>query len=364
MKKNDIIITYGSDAAAMTEALLRVIDLTVLIPDVNASIILKPNLVVPAPAQNGATTHPEISEAIITHLKSRGWHNITVLESAWIGDSTQRGFALHGYTEMTERYDIRLVDCKTDQYVTKRVGQMTMEVSKTLLESDFVINLPVLKGHCQTRVTCALKNMKGCISDRSKRAFHTMGLHHPIAALNSVRAADLVIVDSICGDLDFEEGGNPIETNRMFAARDSVLCDSYASSLIGYESSDVPYIGIAEEMGVGSADLSAMNLIQLNEPTVEVDWRPTGEAFQLARHTDQRDACSACFGNLIHALKRLDEEGSLSALTKTISIGQGFKGISDPDAVGVGICTAKLGSSLMGCPPTAQAMVSFLRTLR
>ena len=25
---------------------------------------------------------------------------------------------------------------------------------------DFMINVPVMKGHCQTKITCALKNMK------------------------------------------------------------------------------------------------------------------------------------------------------------------------------------------------------------
>jgi uncharacterized protein (DUF362 family) len=48
-------------------------------------------------------------------------------------------------------------------------------------------------------MTCALKNMKGCISDRSKRQFHLWGLHDPIAALNALRKADLVIVDSLNG---------------------------------------------------------------------------------------------------------------------------------------------------------------------
>jgi uncharacterized protein (DUF362 family) len=81
-------------------------------------------------------------------------------------------------------------------------------------------------------MTCALKNMKGVLSDRSKRLFHTLGLNRPIAALNKVRVADLVIVDSLNGDLDFEEGGNPVETNRMFACRDSVLCDSFGASLV------------------------------------------------------------------------------------------------------------------------------------
>ena len=36
-------------------------------------------------------------------------------------------------------------------------------ICDSALALDFLINDPVLKGHCQTKITCALKNMKGLI---------------------------------------------------------------------------------------------------------------------------------------------------------------------------------------------------------
>ena len=39
-----------------------------------------------------------------------------------------------------------------------------MEICEKALDADFLINLPVLKGHCQTVMTCALENCKGCPS--------------------------------------------------------------------------------------------------------------------------------------------------------------------------------------------------------
>lgn len=363
MKKNDILTVYGSNATQMTKTLLQAIDFTTLIPNKDASIALKPNLVVAVTADSGATTHPEIVVAIIEHLQDLGYKNIRIVESAWVGDSTKEGFRVNGYPQISKRYNVPLIDVKDDSYEKMTVGSITMEVSKTILETDFLINLPVLKGHCQTAMTCALKNMKGCLSDRSKRLFHTLGLHKPIAALNKVRAADLVIVDSLNGDLDFEEGGNPVETNRMFAARDSVLCDSYGASLLGFELQDIPYIGIAEELGVGITDLDKANLIYLNEPSDEEPAKPSGLASYLGKYTEPESACSACYGNLIHALKRLDEVNRLKDIPTTICIGQGFKGVTDPTKVGVGICTRGLGKSLPGCPPKAIDMIAFLKEL-
>ncbi len=363
MNKNDILTIYGSNPTKMTKALLQSIDFASLIPNKDASIALKPNLVVAVTADSGATTHPEIVIAIIEHLQALGYMHISIVESAWVGDSTKEGFRVNGYHQIRDRYSVPLIDVKDDEYVKKTVGKVTMEVSKTILETDFLISLPVLKGHCQTAMTCALKNMKGCLSDRSKRLFHTLGLHNPIAALNAVRCADLVIVDSLNGDLDFEEGGNPVETNRMFATIDSVLCDSYGASLLGFELRDIPYIGLAEDLGVGSADLINANVIQLNEPSDEEPAKPSGRASYLAKHTVPESACSACYGNLIHALKRLDEVDRLGSVSVPICIGQGYKGVNDPNKVGVGICTRGLGKSLAGCPPKAIDMISFLKEL-
>lgn len=363
MNKQDIIITYGSNASLMTKALMERIDIETLLPDKNASIALKPNLVVAVTADSGATTHPEIVVAIIEHLQGLGYHNISIVESAWVGDSTKEGFRVNGYIQISKQYKVPLVDVKDDAYVKKTVDGITMEVSKTILETDFLISLPVLKGHCQTAMTCALKNMKGALSDRSKRLFHTLGLNRPIAALNKVRAADLVIVDSLNGDLDFEEGGNPIQTNRMFTCRDSVLCDSFGASLMGFENRDIPYIEMAQQLGVGSTDLAKAVMIQLNEPSDEVPPRPSGRANYLGKFTEPDSACSACYGNLIHALKRLDEVNRLKNVKHQICIGQGYKGKNDPSKVGVGICTRGLGKSLAGCPPKAIDMIKFIKEL-
>ncbi len=363
MKREEIIITYGSNASLMTKALLQHIDFEALLPDKQASIALKPNLVVAVTADSGATTHPEIVVAIIEHLQGLGYRTIRIVESAWVGDSTKEGFRVNGYNQISKQYKVPLVDVKDDEYVKKTVDGITMEVSRTILETDFLISLPVLKGHCQTAMTCALKNMKGVLSDRSKRLFHTLGLNRPIAALNKVRAADLIIVDSLNGDLDFEEGGNPVETNRMFACRDSVLCDSYGASLMGFENQDIPYIGLAEGLGVGSADLSKAVLVQLNEPSDEAPSKPSGRANYLGKFTEPDSACSACYGNLIHALKRLDEVNRLKNLKTPICIGQGYKGKTDPSKVGVGICARGLGKSLPGCPPKAIDMIRFIKEL-
>lgn len=360
---NDIIITYGTDPKAMTRSLIEAAGLADLIGDRNARIVLKPNLVVGVTPEGGATTHPDIAVAIIVYLQEHGFTHITIEEGSWVGDQTRRGFQANGYYDIADTYHVGLVDGQKDAYVPVQSHGITMEVCRTVADCDFLISLPVLKGHCQTLMTCALKNMKGVLSNRSKRLFHSLGLMKPIAALNAWRHADFVVVDSLNGDMDFEEGGNPVQTNRMFTARDSVLCDAFGASLMGFRKEEIPYIQLAEQYGAGSSDLSRARIIALNQPQDAMNARPTGYARELAAHTRPKDACSACFGNLIHALKRMDEQGLLDDLPQDICIGQGYRGVQDASLVGVGACTRNLGASCKGCPPSASDMLEFLKRL-
>ncbi len=129
-----------------------------------------------------------------------------------------------------------------------------------------MINVPVLKGHCQTKMTVSLKKYeKAAFLTQKKRRYHTLGIHNPVAHLNKIIKTNLIIVDGIIGDLDFEEGGTPINMNRMIAGRDPVLVDSYCASLMGYDKYEIEYIKIAEKLEVGSADLDNADIIEINK---------------------------------------------------------------------------------------------------
>lgn len=205
---------FGRDAHAMTIALMERAEVAAAIP-AGASVALKPNLVVAGRPEDGATTHAGVLSGAIEYLREHGVRDISIIEGSWVGDSTGRAFRTAGYDAVGRKYNVPLYDLKGDK--TRRVDTplRPMDICCRALDAGYLINLPVLKGHCQTRMTCALKNCKGCLPDREKRRFHAEGLMEPIAALAAALRPALTIVDSICGDLDFEEGGNPVPTGRM-----------------------------------------------------------------------------------------------------------------------------------------------------
>ena len=359
MKQNQIVLIHGTDYADMTVRLLESIGLEEIIGDKAARVAVKPNLVIADTADRGAVTHPQIVDGVLRYLADKGFANVRVIEGSWVGDRTSAAFEESGIGAVCRKRGVKYIDLQKDGFVEKDARGMTLKLCREAAQTDFLINLPVVKGHCQTTITCALKNAKGLIPNSEKRRFHTMGLHKPIAHLNTILPRQIIVADNICGDLNFEEGGNPVTMNRIFACMDPVLCDAFAAECMGYTVEDIPYIGLAEKLGVGSADTSKAEILRLNEPAEQKTMQPTGRVRALSRYAAPKQACSACYGSLIYALDRLDEQGQTYGRKEKICIGQGYKGQSG--AIGVGICTKGCACSLAGCPPKASDMVEFLK---
>lgn len=409
MERNQILKIYGTDYKQMTRTLLERADLAAQIADRNSRIALKPNLVSASEPSYGATTHPEILAGIIEYLQEKGFRNIVIAESSWVGGKTMDAFRVCGYDALTEQYGVRFIDAQKERSHSVDCAGLKLNLCDCVDDFDFLINVPVLKGHCQTKITCALKNMKGLIPNSEKRRFHTMGLHKPIAHLNVGIRQDFIVVDHICGDLDFEDGGNPVVRNCVMAACDPVLVDAYVCKLQHYEVDEVPYVRLAEQLGVGSADLSKAEIFicgdsadqdftgehretQGDRPGADSAGRKLSDAsdvgngkdgiegnpsfrrqdfreeeelprarkiVELSDSVEEIESCSACYGYLMPALDRLRSEDLLDRLDAKICIGQGYQGKTGK--IGIGRCTGGFEHNVKGCPPTEQQIYDFLK---
>jgi len=354
---NKIYIDYGKDPQKMAVELMDKAGIAQAL-DKGMRVVIKPNLVVSRPADGGATTHPEIVEGIIIYLKDNGIENITIAEGAWVGESsTSRGFKNCGYYDLGKRYGVGVTDTKNDNVINKSFKDMNVRLCETPANADCLINVPVLKGHCQTSMTCCLKNLKGCIPDSEKRRYHSLGLDKPIAALGTVLKPHLHIIDSICGDLTFEEGGNPVESDRIMLGFDPVLLDSYGAQLMGYHPDEIGHLRLARQYGAGRYADSSTEIIELNaDKKPKTSPARSSIVKKLSSYIDEDSACSACYANLIFALNN-----SRGRPSGKIKIGQGWRG-KQCEGAGVGNCTSGCAKNVKGCPPTAVDIMDFLET--
>lgn len=346
---------YGRDAHEMTLQLLEAAEAIRLVPE-GGSVALKPNLVVAAPPESGATTHAGVLSGCIAYFQAHGVRDISVIEGSWVGDRTMQAMRVAGYDKVCQTYGVPFYDLKQDGVRKVKTAVGPIDVCRRALDAGLLVDLPVLKGHCQTVMTCALKNLKGCLPDREKRHFHAMGLQKPIAALGAALRPRLIVVDSICGDLNFEEGGTPVQTDRMYLCSDPVQADAYGCALMGLDLADVPYIELAEYYGAGEAKWWPSDLVELNKPgDAQAYGTPGRLAERLGEHVHENQACSACYASLMRALYT-----SNCGRNEELYIGQGWKG-QNPDGLGIGNCCKGATEHIAGCPPTAESIARILK---
>jgi len=346
-----ITVNYGRDWVKTTYDTLIASDIKETLQK-NFSVSLKPNLVVERPASGGATTHPEVIEGIILFLKDYGINDIKIIENSAFGHSTKQAFRACGYEALNKKYGIQLKDLKDDRFISLKHENIEYQISETALNSNFLINVPVLKAHCQTLMTCCMKNLKGCIPQSEMRRFHSLGLHKPIAGLNVLLKTHYCVVDGICGDLSFEEGGTPVEANRIIAGQNPLLIDSFCAQMIGYNPDDIGYLSCGKTSGIGEFYSQKTKVIELNidnKPLIQEKSVRIADKYRSL--IDEREACSVCYAALIFALHR---KGGLIK-GKKICIGQGFKekGESSADCLGIGNCAKNFKTWVKGCPPKA-----------
>jgi uncharacterized protein (DUF362 family) len=328
-------------------------------------VLLKPNLVFSREDWIGVDTDPRVVEAMIKALKERGVHNIVVGDGSGMGQSATRAFEYCGYNEMARRYDIRLVDLEKDRFVEVPVNMdgpfRKLMIAKTVHEADFFVNIPLIKIHYQTVITCAMKNLKGTMPRAMKTKFHSVDLHRAIAQLNSALKPDLILVDGLRGDMRNETGHNIIDLDRIFLADNPVEMDAVAADILGYRPGDVPYIVYAAAAGLGSRDLDAIDIKALNHPSKLVKLSaPPPVADRFPCRINAEGACCVCMSNLVFALERLKDDGILSGRL-TFHMGQQAEITADAGGtdIAVGKCVKAdpaAGLVIDECPPSANTI--------
>ena len=350
---NMITVNYSKELLKGTIETLDASNLGKIIQP-GMKVSLKPNMVLAKPPSMGATTHAEIVEGIIVFLRETGVSDIEIIESAWLGDDTKKVYKVCGYDKISQKYNVPIYDLKDDKIRKVTAGEYTFEICEKALNTDFLINVPVLKAHCQTRMTCCFKNLKGCISDREKRNFHAMGLHRPIAYLNKAIKTHFCVIDGICGDLTFEEGGNPMTRNMIICGEDPLELDSYCAELLGFRAEEIGYIREFlpdTNLKLYSEDSILIELNAENKPVLS--FPDSGLVQRLSANIREDKACSACYSALISALNRINYRG------EKICVGQGFKGKNG--RIGCGNCTLGFDKFIKGCPPSAVDILELIK---
>ena len=135
-------------------------------------ILLKPNLLVGDKPEKGATTHPQVLQAVGQVFKERG-AALSYGDSPGLG-KPGRAAQQAGYKDAADSVGMRLADFQTAVTVAFPEALLAKQLvlAAGALEADGIISLSKMKTHGFTRVTGAVKNQFGCIPGLRKAEYH------------------------------------------------------------------------------------------------------------------------------------------------------------------------------------------------
>lgn len=237
-------------------------------------VLLKPNMLSARTPERGVTTHPHVLEAVVREVQSVGGE-------VFIGDSpsgalkgVKRCWENTGFRQVAEDTGSRLVNFEAGGTIQKEINGNRYHLTRTVFESDVVINLPKFKTHGFTLYTGAIKNLFGTLPGFQKAIFHKT-FPHPehfskvLVDIYGLVKPALTVMDAIVG----MEGNGPATgkirgTGLIMASPDGVALDAAAAAIMGFKDGEVDATRIAGERGLGQSDLKSIEIAGENLESV------------------------------------------------------------------------------------------------
>ncbi len=228
-------------------------------------VVVKPNIGwdrVPAQAGN---TDPAVVAALVRACRDAGAREVIVTDCP-VHDPA-RTFQRSGIEKAARDAGARVVR-------PNGVGTSAIEISSRLgnwpvlepfVTADKIINVPVAKDHGSVRVSAGMKNWIG-ITLHQRSRFHT-DLDRSIAELALLMRPTLTVVDAHRVLMrNGPRGGNLDDVkaeNALAMSLDPVAVDAWASDLLGVPHDRVPYLRLAEGLGLGTTKYKSLNPVKV-----------------------------------------------------------------------------------------------------
>jgi len=256
------------------------------IVDNGDTVLIKPNAKNSTPQGLGVNTDVRVIEAVVDLIKEQGAGRIVIAEGAAYPSGnwdTMSAFRVAGITELAQRKNIELYDLNTASTVEVKVPDgLVLDSFKTgriVLDSDVIINVPVIKTHKETLASICLKNLAVGIAQKwEKKVFHRIGLHESIVDVYANVETHFNVVDGMVGvegDGPNVPKGKPKPLGVILAGDDGLAVDAVGCRIMGIEPREVTHLRLAAERGLGTIDLDRIKVVgELIEETVSPFERP------------------------------------------------------------------------------------------
>ena len=228
-------------------------------------VLVKPNLVAKHAPEKAVTTHPAVLDAVCAALRRRGVESITVADSpgGLYNPAVMKSiYKASGLLAVCERHGaLAYTACEAAPRKTDGVRVKEFSLLRPVLEADFIIDLPKVKTHVMTGMSCAVKNLFGTVPGLQKAEFHMRfpekePFGEMLVDLCETVRPQLIIADGVLAmEGDGPAGGTPRALGLVLGGEDAYAVDLAVCRLMGLPAMRVPYLAAAHARGLCEAAL-------------------------------------------------------------------------------------------------------------
>jgi uncharacterized protein (DUF362 family) len=231
------------------------------------TVLVKPNMAWDRSPEQGANTHPEVVAELVRLCRAAGAARVIVADHP-----------VHEAARVAERSGIAaaaraagaelLLPIDTGFEPGAVLGSVldAWDVLSVLFRADRLINVPVVKHHSLSRLTCGVKNHMGLLGG-SRGRLH-QDIHAAILDLAAAFRPTLTVVDATRVMVRNGPTGGRLDDVRaaelVAAGTDPVACDAWAARQLGLDPWDVPHVVQAEGRGLGRVAAGASAVAEVN----------------------------------------------------------------------------------------------------
>jgi len=264
--KYDMIAVMGGNPDAMFDLGIQELGGMGMFVKKGQKVLVKPNIGWDVIPELAANTNPLLVKRIIEHCFKAGAREVYVFDHTC--DNWVNTYKNSGIERAAKSAGAKVVPGNSENYyqtinIPGGVKLKSAKVHELLLSTDVFINVPILKDHNSTRMTCCLKNTMGIVWDRGY--WHSNNLHQCIAdfALYEKKPA-LNVID--CYNVMVKHGPQGVSKEDVVQMRSQILTtdwvagDAAAAKMLGVEAEKIDYLPIAHKMGLGNMKLDSLNI--------------------------------------------------------------------------------------------------------
>jgi uncharacterized protein (DUF362 family) len=264
--KYDMVAVMGGNPDAMFDLGIQELGGMGAFVHKGQKVLIKPNIGWDVIPELAANTNPLLVKRIIEHCFRAGAKEVYVFDHTC--DNWVNCYSNSGIEKAAKSAGAKVVSGNSESYyqeieIPGAVKLQKAKVHQLLLETDVFINVPVLKDHSSTKMTCCLKNAMGIVWDRGY--WHSNDLNQCIAdyALYEKKPA-LNVID--CYNVMVKHGPQGVSKEDVVSMKsqilttDSVAGDAAAAKMLGVPVEKIEYISMANKLGLGNMNLDALNI--------------------------------------------------------------------------------------------------------